>query len=86
MRFILNKTLWLTQEFTKNRYTQRPREHQKSVVAEALKLAPKCLKFAFYCIFNLQFSKAVGQLPPLPPLPQNSRGRASALTTAGAVS
>ena len=36
-----------------------PRKVPKSMGAEALKLTPKCLKFDFYCIFNLQLSKAV---------------------------
>ena len=43
---------------------QGPRKHPKSVGSEALKLTPKYLKFAFYCIFSLQFSKAVGSTDP----------------------
>ena len=39
---------------------QGPRKIEKSVGAQVLKLTPKYLKFAFYCIFTLQFFKTCG--------------------------
>ena len=34
---------------------------------EALNLIPQFLQLAFYCIFDLQFSKAVGAIAPIAP-------------------
>ena len=41
-------------------FCQSPRKKEKSVGAQVLKLTPKYLKFAFYCIFTLQFFKTCG--------------------------
>ena len=40
----------------------------QNLVCEALKFPPKCLKFAFNGISNLQFTKAVGTIAPIAPI------------------
>ena len=48
-------------------HNQGPSEQQQFVRSQVLKLTPKYLKFAFYCILSLQFSKAVGSADPTDP-------------------
>ena len=47
---------------------QGPRNKQKSLGSQILKLTPKYLKFAFYCIFSIQFLKLVGSWDPTDPM------------------
>ena len=55
IRNMIYKTQANVKEYKITNLLQGPRKKVKSVGAHVLKLTPKCLKFAFYCIFTLQF-------------------------------